>query len=214
MDRRAFATEHLRLLQIERQAEIAEAERLLRTRSDADLLARGIALTRLEVADLEPGFGGRLHAILRPSRGSLPGHRFGPGDVVALREGKDDKPLCTGVFVRARGDQLTIALDDDDVDLPGLVRLDQMVTDVTFRRLDAALRELTRDKKGDDARFLDVLFGEREPEFAPRPADAEIAWLDPQLDASQRDAVANALRAEHVALIHGPPGTGKTTAVV
>ncbi len=214
MDRRAFATEHLRLLQVERQAEIAEAERLLRTRSDADLLARGIALVRLEVVDLEPGFGGRLHVILRPSRGELPAHRFGPGDVVALRENKDDRPLGTGVFVRARGDQLTIALDDDEVDLPGLVRLDQMVTDVTFRRLDAALRELLRDKKGDDARFLDVLFGERDPEFAQAPETGAIKWFDETLDPSQRDAIGKALRAEHVALIHGPPGTGKTTAVV
>ncbi|MFY9343674.1 MAG: hypothetical protein WAT39_14350, partial [Planctomycetota bacterium] len=65
MDRRHFAAEHARLLQIERQAEIAEAERLLRQRSDAELVARGISLVRLEVADLEPGFGGRLHAILR-----------------------------------------------------------------------------------------------------------------------------------------------------
>jgi ATP-dependent RNA/DNA helicase IGHMBP2 len=214
VDRRAFASEHQRLLQLERQAEIDEAERLLHTRSDADLQARGIALTRLEVADLEPGFGGRLHVILRPSRGELPAHRFGPGDVVALRVGKDDRPLCTGVFVRARGDQLTVALDDDEVDLPGLVRLDQMVTDVTFRRLDGALRELQRDKKGEEARFLDVLFGERDPEFAVKPETAAIRWFDATLDSSQRDAIAHALRAEHIALIHGPPGTGKTTAVV
>ena len=215
MDRRHFAAEHLRLLQLEREAEIAEAERLLHARSDAQLQARGTTLLRLEVVDLEPGFGGRLHAILRPSRGDgLPAHRFGPGDVIAVRANRDDKPVCTGVFVRARGDQVTIALDDEDADLPSLVRLDQMVTDVTFRRLDGALRELTREVKGDAARFLDVMFGERDPVFAPTPATDAIGWFDVALDPSQRDAVANALRAEHVALIHGPPGTGKTTAVV
>lgn len=214
MDRRTFAAEHLRLLQVERQAEIAEAERLLLQRSDAELQARGTALLRLEVADLEPGFGGRLHAVLRPSRGELPAHRFGPGDVVAVREQKDQRPLCTGVFVRGRADSVTVALDDDEVELPGLVRLDQMVTDVTFRRLDSALRELQREQKGEPARFLDVLFGEREPEFASKPATEAIRWFDEALDPSQREAIANALRAEHVALIHGPPGTGKTTAVV
>lgn len=216
MDRRPFVTEHLRLLQVERQAEIAEAERLLAVRSDAELVARGTTLLRLEVIDLEPGFGGRLHAILRPSRGTgLPHHRFGPGDVVAVREQKEQAPLCTGVFVRARGDTVTVALDDEDVDLPGLVRLDQIVTDVTFRRLDGALRELLRDKKGDEARLLDVLFGEREPGFARAPAGpGDVPWFDRTLDASQQDAVVHALRAEHIALIHGPPGTGKTTAVV
>lgn len=213
-DRRAFADAHRRLLQLERDAEVAEAERVLRTRTDAELVARGTTLLRLEVADLEPGFGGRLHAVLRPSRGGeLPSHRFGPGDVVAVRAGRDEPALTSAVVVRARRDQLTIALDDEDADLPGVVRLDRMLTDVTFRRLDAALRELGRDAKGDRARFLDVLFDEREPAPAAA-APAAVEWLDPDLDGSQRRAVEVALAADPVALIHGPPGTGKTTAVV
>jgi ATP-dependent RNA/DNA helicase IGHMBP2 len=215
VDRRAFAERHRELLRQERDAEIAESERLLRGRSDAELAARGTSLLRLEVVDLEPGFGGRLHAVLRPSRGGdLPAHRIGPGDVLALREHGNAAPLCNAVCVRARADSIVIALDDDEVDLPSLVRLDKIATDVTYRRLDQALRDLARDRKGDEARFLDVVFGEREPVVAERPSDGEITWFDTGLDASQRQAVAVALRAEHVALIHGPPGTGKTTAVV
>lgn len=215
MDRRTFLADQQRLLQLERQAEIAESERLLKTRSDAELQARGICLLRLEVADLEPGFGGRLHAVLRNSRGGdLPAHKFSPGDVVAVRASRDAEPVTSGVVVKARGAAITIALDDEEADLPGLVRLDRLATDVTFRRLDASLRDVGRERRGEEGRFLEVMFGEREPEFAERPRDDEVTWFDRDLDPSQREAVLLALRAEHVALIHGPPGTGKTTAVV
>jgi len=215
VDRRAFVLEHQRLLQVERRAEIAEAERLLRARSDAELVARGSTLLRLEVADLEPGFGGRLHAVLRPSRNEgLPAHRFAPGDVIAVRASRDATPVTTAVFVRARSDTVTIALDDEDADLPSLVRLDRIATDVTYKRLDGALRDLLQERKGDEARRLDVFFGERDPEFATKPTADSVRWFDDALDDSQRDAILLALRAEHVALIHGPPGTGKTTAVV
>ena len=91
---------------------VAENERLLKQCSDAELVARGATLLRLEVADLEPGFGGRLHATLRPTRGGeLPQHRFGPGDVVAMRSARDDDARVVGVLVRVRREEIVIALE-------------------------------------------------------------------------------------------------------
>lgn len=215
MQRRQFLAQQQRLLQIERQAEIAEAERTLKTRSDAELQARGVCLLRLEVQDLEPGYGGRLHAVLRSSRGlELAAHKFSPGDLVAVRCSRDATPITTAVVVKCRALTITIALDDEEAELPSLLRLDHIATDVTYRRLDAALRELANQRTGDEARFLEVMFGERIPEVAQGPSPDTIRWFDPSLDAPQRDAVLLALQSRQVALIHGPPGTGKTTALV
>lgn len=212
MDRRRFVAEQRRLLDQEQRAEAAAAEARLRTCSDAELVASGDSLLRLEVADLQPGFGGRLCAELRPSRSEqFPAHRFGPGDLVAVRATRDAAPVTSAVIARVRTDRLTIALDDDDAELPSLVRLDRLASDVTWRRLHLALGWLDQEHKGETKRWLEVLFGEREPTFA---APAEPSWFDPSLDASQRAAVWHALGAEQVALLHGPPGTGKTTALV
>lgn len=43
---------------------------------------------------------------------------------------------------------------------------------------------------------------------------ADLQYMNPGLDDSQRDAVQFALAQREVAVIHGPPGTGKTTTVI
>ncbi len=104
MDRRQCLTHQRELLQLERQAEIAEGERLQTTRTDAELQARGICLLRLQVQDLEPGYGGRLHAVLRSSRGlDLPAHKFTPGDLVAVRGQEQNQVQGIGLVTGLSG---------------------------------------------------------------------------------------------------------------
>jgi ATP-dependent RNA/DNA helicase IGHMBP2 len=218
LDLAHFVAHQQQLLQQERQAEVQETQRLLQQRTEAELEARGIVLRKLAVQDLEPGLGGRVHAVLQPSRGgSLPAHRFGPGDVVSLAEqieGGKIVEAARGIVARVQRERITIALDDEDADLPSVLRLSRLSSDVTFQRQLQALQGLRRDKLGAPQRLVEVCFGSRDPSSNPRPSDAEFAPLDATLDASQRAAVLAALRANELALIHGPPGTGKTTAVV
>lgn len=57
----------------------------------------------------------------------------------------------------------------------------------------------------------------RGPESRPDPVafPAEVlTFYNASLDASQKEAVSFALSQKELAIIHGPPGTGKTTTVV
>jgi ATP-dependent RNA/DNA helicase IGHMBP2 len=137
-----------------------------------------------------------------------------PGDIVRIapQRGGSTSQEATGVVSRVTSRRIAIALDEppeDPLDEP--VRIDRVANDVTWRRLREGLDRLEGTARGPAARLRDVLFGLREPERGrPRPLDP----IDTALDPSQREAVAFALEARDVALIHGPPGTGKTTALV
>ncbi len=103
------------------------------------------------------------------------------------------------------GDEVVVVETDEPVELR---RLDVYPSEISVDRSLTALHDAIL--KGSDRR-KDVLFGRREPKFrteSERPADAPDAYIDN--NASQNEAVELAVDAEDCALIHGPPGTGKT----
>lgn len=65
--------------------------------------------------------------------------------------------------------------------------------------------------------LVQVLLGHKRPTFSPLPPyrASDLAYYDDGLNPSQREAVKFAVyEADHIALIHGPPGTGKTSTLI
>ena len=83
------------------------------------------------------------------------------------------------------------------------------VDNTSFRVMSEALHAAEHKEDEHFVRLRDVLLGNRQPSYRSLPR-VSFPWLNP----SQQDAIQKVLEAQEVSIIHGPPGTGKTTTLV
>ena len=81
--------------------------------------------------------------------------------------------------------------------------------DTSYKTMFAALREVAEAKGNRTARLREVLL-RKAPALRRETGPVRFPWLN----ASQEKAVNQVLCAKEVAVVHGPPGTGKTTTLV
>ena len=81
--------------------------------------------------------------------------------------------------------------------------------DTSYKTMFAALREVAEAKGNRTARLREILLG-KAPALRRETGPVRFPWLN----ASQEKAVNQVLCAKEVAVVHGPPGTGKTTTLV
>lgn len=204
----------LRLLELESRAESRQAAEQARRLSPSEAERAGTSLIDLVVVDEDTGMGGRsLLELAKRRRLPLPWTRLGIGSPVVLScDGSQTQAARHGVVFERGEATLRIALAGPPGELGDLekLRLDLSCDQVAVDRCRAALRRALSARGDRLAQLRDVLLGHRPPRFH---AEREEPLPPSDLNEPQRAAIRFALSAADVALIHGPPGTGKTTAV-
>jgi predicted DNA helicase len=214
----AYADRLGALVQLEREEEMRRHEQEIQNLSGRERERRGRALLDMRGRDKGDGLGGHHVKFMRAQKGEpLPDTELRVGDLVMISKNdplRDDNP--TGTVTQVTNYSITASFDRKSRPLSGWVfgkglRVDLYVNDITYQRMQDALARLpTAD--GPLARLRDVSTGAASADGGD-PAAIET-WHNEALNPSQRQAVRDAVGTRDVHLIHGPPGTGKTTTAV
>lgn len=208
------------LLEHERRAEHERFAALQRELSIGERAARGFALLDLVLTDDGFGLGGRVLLHLERADGGRLEGRIDSGDLVNLRPRRAEVSQApTAIVVRRSARELVLALDEPPPPFvqSGRLMLELQANDVTYRRARDALSAVRKlgQGSGPERKRVEILLG-IEPPRSDRPRSdrlrSEPAAEEPDpLNPEQRTAVERALLAQDFYLVHGPPGTGKST---
>jgi superfamily I DNA and/or RNA helicase len=209
--------ELLRLLEMERLAEKQENLRELKRFPLATREALGKTVTGLLIEGVGSGMGGMpLVTLSRQPKGEdiSPFHAMSAGDNALLTFPPGSQPEdCEGTLYKVDEYSAVVALNGPEPAQlgRGLCQVDKLGSDATYRRMKKALATAADARKNRTAALREIFLGEAQPD---RRRARKLRLYNEALNEFQQDAVKRCLAASDAALVHGPPGTGKTTVLV
>lgn len=150
--------------------------------------------------------------IIQYGRRELIDTEISVGDIVLISIGNPLKSDLTGTVTEKGSRFIKVAIENvPKWALKKHVRIDLYANDVTFRRMEENLVNLSI--KGKDA--LEYSLHKRHPQEDDEDIlNKSLTFKDKSLNESQKKAIKRALASRNFFLIHGPFGTGKTRTLI
>jgi len=202
----------MKALEAERFEQSQRFSHLLTSAPVRQRVADGVAWYPVKIRETGFGFGEFPFVVVERVQNPIPHQLSGgkPCQVFSMQGAQQQH--AEGVIHWVNGSMAHIVLrGNDHPDWLSDGRIGVQITfDASgFRDMNLALLAAEEAQESRLATLRDIIYGGIEPSFSVAP---EI--IASELNTSQRHAVTLCLAANDLAVIHGPPGTGKTTTLV
>ena len=205
----------LKLLKLEWQEDLAQYQKKFLNTSLSEKKKEGITWHPIQLKKSKIGMGERLLVEVERLDNKYPSS-FSSGKTVSFfstQEGyHSSENKVNGVVNQVKKDTMVVTLQADE--LPEWMEnnrlgVDLLFDEASYREMEFALKKvITSDNKRLEE-IRDCLLGESKPQFFEK-----IKLAIPSLNDSQNQACELIANAKDVAVVHGPPGTGKTTTLI
>lgn len=203
----------LKLIKQEREEDRKQYEHKIGNRSLPDRKKEGVTWYPVTINKSYVGTGERWVFQVERTTDLEQRHHFQPGSSVSLFLNDEKRKLTvSGIVMRMNQNKMTFMLNSDDppdwVD-EGKLGVNLLFDESTYDEMEKTLKKLSKISDGRVFELMPILMGDQAPFFKDKPS---ISF--PGLNDSQNAALNKIREAEDLALVHGPPGTGKTTTLV
>lgn len=167
----------------------------------------GLCWYPIAIRNTEPVRGDYLSVEVERTTHKELSHQLRFGSSVALFSNHDSSDRVNGTITHIGGDRLKVTLLTEE--LPdwagdGKLGIDLLFDAYSYDEMQNALKLAEKT----DSHLIRLLTGSEHPVFV------SSHYRNPGLNSMQETAVKNILGAQDLAIVHGPPGTGKTTTLV
>ncbi|MGJ1430798.1 AAA domain-containing protein [Sphingobacterium spiritivorum] len=206
------------LLEKEQKHDKEEYQQLLHTQSLAKRRQAGLCWYPIMIRNEEIGLGDYIQIIIQRTVKDEQTHRFRYGMPVALFSNHNPSAdRISGIIGYVNGDEMKISLRVDE--LPDWVRSGKLGVDLLFdeNSYQEMFKALKRaDAARDDKKMgplINLLIDQQVHDYDHTVSDQQINSIT-GLNEYQLKAVNQIIASPHLTIVHGPPGTGKTTTLV
>lgn len=204
------------LLRQEKEADLKQYNQRLQNTSPTERRKKGVCWYPIRIE--KTTFSSAERPIIRISRNRehRESHLFQSGKLVRLfsnsHSNSEDTEFVNGVVNQVRDHDMLITLNANDTPewtYNGKLGIQLLFDENSYKEMEYGLKKLLTNTDEHLENLKHIILGDKEAEFT---ANQNIQI--PTLNESQNKALNKVVSAKHVAIVHGPPGTGKTTTLI